>query len=297
MIGKIVRLILRIYNRIAEYIEYKYYILFSKNNLYKKKVQGSWMLLRTDDPGISKELLLTGVHEERTTAIVKKELKEGMNIIEVGANVGYYSLLESRLIGKAGTVYAIEPVPENFERLNENIIINNRDNIISYNFAISDHPGSADFFLTNESNWGSMVDPASDFISTSMTEKLQERHNEKITVQTKTVDEFVKNQGITEVNLIRMDIEGYEIQALNGMKELLDSSTNLRLLIEVHNKIFTNPKESLGPTFDMLLKYGFMPKILIAKEDEHYDIEPNQFIDIITSYKDICCHLLMEKVK
>ena len=129
-----------------------------------------------------------------------------------------------------------------------------------------------------------------------MTEKLQERVNDKITVQTKTVDQFVKDQGITEVNLIRMDIEGYEIQALNGMKELLDSSTNLKLLIEVHNKIFTNPKESLGPTFDMLLKYGFMPKILIAKEDEYYDIEPNQFIDIITSYKDICCHLLMEKL-
>tara|TARA_B100001750_G_C15513174_1_gene605103 strand:+ start:815 stop:1708 length:894 start_codon:yes stop_codon:yes gene_type:complete len=296
MLGKLKRLLIRIFNKVRDKLRYSFYVLFSENGVYKKKVQGSWMLLKTDDPGISKELLLTGVHEERTTAIVKKELDKGMTIIEVGANIGYYSLLESRIIGEKGVVHAIEPVPDNFQKLTSNIELNNKSNIIPYNFAISNKAGSADFFLTDESNWGSMVDPKSDFISKSMSTKLQKRHKDKISVETKTLDQFVKDEEIQEVNLVRMDIEGYEIQALDGMKRLLQDSTNLRLLIEVHNKIFTDPKDALGPTFEMLLGYGFEPKILIAKKDELYNIEPNQFVDTITSYKDICCHLLMEKI-
>ena len=296
MLGKIKRLIVRISLKLMDAIEYKYYSVFSDNGFYKKEIQGSLMYLKTDDPGISKELLLTGVHEERTTEMVKRELKTGMKIIEVGANIGYYSLLEASIIGDRGKVFAIEPVVENYDLLKSNIKLNNSGNIIPYNFAISDKAGKGDFFLTDESNWGSMVDPESDFISPSMTKKLQKRHNEKITVETKTLDDFIEDEGIDEVNLIRMDIEGYEIQALNGMKKTLESSRNLRLLIEVHNKIFTDPKESLGPTFDMLIDFGYKPKVLLAKKDEHYDIDPEKFTSLITSYKDICCHLLMEKV-
>ena len=140
-----------------------------------------------------------------------------------------------------------------------------------------------------------MVDPSSDKISKTMSDKLKIRHNNKIKVKAISIDDFVKENNIKEVNFIRMDIEGYEIEAIKGMKNTLKSNANISLLIEIHNKIFSDVKKSYGPTFEFLLNNGFKPKILIAKQDEYYDIKEENFIDLICSYKDICSHLLMTK--
>tara|TARA_Y100000741_G_scaffold363815_1_gene352971 strand:+ start:3993 stop:4883 length:891 start_codon:yes stop_codon:yes gene_type:complete len=292
---KIFRVIKNVLYKYFKKLEYLYYKILSDKGFYIKKIQGSRMKLNVNDPGISKELLLYGFHEERTTNIVKKIIKPGMNLIELGANVGYYTLLESRLLNGKGKIFAIEPVPENFTSLNDNIKLNDHKNIETFNLAISDKKGEFDFFLTNESNWGSMVDPSSDKISKTMSDKLKIRHNNKIKVKAISIDDFVKENNIKEVNFIRMDIEGYEIEAIKGMKNTLKSNGNISLLIEIHNKIFSDVKKSYGPTFEFLLNNGFKPKILIAKQDEYYDIKEENFIDLICSYKDICSHLLMTK--
>jgi len=270
--------------------------LRSRNGLFLKKIQSSKMYLDINDPGISKELLLTGVHEKRTTDLIKSELEEGMVVIDIGSNLGYYCLIEAQIVGNQGKVYALEPVPRNFEILSKNIIINGYKNIKSHCLAVSDKSGIADLFLTGASNWGSMIDLNSKNTSNYMKSKMTQLNQGVIKVKAVSIDDFLEKETVHNVNLIRMDIEGHEINAIKGMEKTLKKSPSpLKLLIEVHNKLFDNPEESLTSTFEKLLLFGFKPKVLIAKKDIFHNIKNEEFIKILCSYKTICCHLLMEK--
>ena len=286
----------KMFKKVKEAFLLSYVKLQASNGLFLKTVQGSKMYLDLSDPGISKELLLTGVHEKRTTDLIKNELEEGMIVVDIGSNLGYYCLLEALIVGNQGKVYALEPVPKNFKILSKNININSYKNIKSYCLAVSDKSGTADFFLTAASNWGSMIDLNSENTSEYMKGKMEQLNRGVIKVKTVSIDDFLKKENVHNVNLIRMDIEGHEINAIKGMEKTLKSNSSpIKLLIEVHNKLFNNLEKSLTPTFEKLLLFGFKPKVLIAKKDLFHNIKNEEFIRILCSYKTICCHLLMEK--
>ena len=126
--------------------------------------------------------------------------------------------------------------------------------------------------------------------------KMTSLERERIVVRSKTIDQFVQEENIEKVNLIRMDIEGYEIQALRGMKKTLrDMPSPMKLLLEVHNKHFEDPSEALAPTFQNLIDLGFRPKVLIAKREMFRDVAPESFVDLLCSFRTICCHVLLER--
>lgn len=151
----------------------------SKNNRFIfKEVNESHMLLDTNDHGISSELIFKGIREPLSTEFFKGEIKEGDICIDIGANIGYYALLESRLVGKNGKVYAIEPVPKNTNLLKRNIEINNYSNIEVFQIAIGDKNGSGFINLFNGSNFHSM-NKANIFASKS-----------RIPIQIATLDKF-----------------------------------------------------------------------------------------------------------
>ena len=281
----------KMFKKVKEAFLLSYAKLQASNGLFLKTVQGSKMYLDLSDPGISKELLLTGVHEKRTTDLIKNELEEGMVVIDIGSNLGYYCLLEALIVGNQGKVYALEPVPKNFEILSKNIIINGYKNIKSHCLAVSDKSGITDFFLTEASNWGSMIDLNSKKTSNYMKSRMKQLNQGVIKVETVSIDDFLEKENVHNVNLIRMDIEGHEINAI----KLRKSPSPIKLVIEVHNKLFNNLEKSLTPTFEKLLLFGFKPKVLIAKKDIFHNIKNEEFIRILCSYKTICCHLLMEK--
>jgi len=231
-----------------------------------KTIQGSKMFINIKDPGISQELLMTGVHEPRTTDLIKSVLKPGMKIIELGANVGYYTLIEAGIIGNEGLIYAFEPVIENYFNLQKNVTINNYNNVLFYNIAISDIEGKQEFTTTTASNWGSMVDHESDDKSDWVKERIGHIYKDSFEVETITIDNFLANQKEEEINLIRMDIEGYEIEAINGMKNTIKKmQPPFYILMEVHNNVFKDPIKSLGPTFRFLDKENMKPVKIIAK--------------------------------
>ena len=99
-----------------------YYRCSSKEVI--KKIQGSKMLLDLRDKGIHKDLFLYGCREPECTKIVQKELCEGMKVVDIGANIGYYALMEAQIVGDSGKIYAIEPEPRNFRMLERNIEMN-----------------------------------------------------------------------------------------------------------------------------------------------------------------------------
>jgi len=218
-------------------------------------VNGSKMFLVPNDKGISPELLVFKIHEPLHTKLIKKEIKQGMTCLDVGSNIGYYASLESNLVGENGKVLCIEPSPTNFQYLKKNLKLNESSNTETYNFACGDKDGSIKFLVSGSSNWSRVLDneliPVDD-----KTEKI-------IDVPIKKIDSFLNDFPETKIDLIRMDIEGYELHAFKGMTKTIERFKPL-LIIEVHKMFLgiSNTKELL---YD-LKKNGYKIKYFIPRE-------------------------------
>ena len=181
------------------------------------------------DKGISSELIIHKIHEPLTTSLIIKKLTKGMNCIDIGSNIGYYAILESSKIGDNGLVWSIEPSPQNFETLSKNVILNQRKNIKCYNIAIGDENGKIDFLISEKSNW-SKIKNKIDHI---------ENGDKIIQVDIMTLDSFSEKNEIKKVDLLRMDVEGYERNIIEGSMNFLEKFKPI-LMIEVHKMIMGN---------------------------------------------------------
>ena len=121
-------------------------------------VNGYKMYLLKDDPGLSRVLAKKGIWEKATTEMVKNTIKPGMTVIDIGANLGYYALLESEASWPSGKVYAIEPVEQNYETLLKNIELNKAHNIMPFKLAIGSANVAWEMLLSCNSNHGTFMD-------------------------------------------------------------------------------------------------------------------------------------------
>ena len=240
-----------------------YYWLYSKlhkNKLIIREVQGSKMHLNLDDFGLSKQLFLNGIREPECTRIMKEQLKPGMTIAEVGANIGYYALMEASIIGNKGKIYAIEPFPPNYELLKKNIEINSYDKIVDlHNIAISNQPGKTKLFVKDKHNLCNMLD-------TDVGEGFVE-------VETKTLDDFITGKKLPD--MIRMDIEGYEYYVLDGMKKTLKDCDQCKMFIEVHPFQMQEKGLDYKKPIKMLFDNGFRPTHIVK---EHGPMKEESFV-------------------
>lgn len=217
--------------KIVKAVIYYLYDSIKKRNLDFKqenivRVNDYQMKIIPNDKGISSELMIYGNHEPLTTQIILKELDEGMNCLDIGSNIGYYALLESKKIGHSGKVWAIEPSPENFSTLEENIKLQNVENIKAFNFAIGDENGEVEFVISKKSNW-SKVKSKNDSI---------ELDDKIINVPLKTLDSFSIENNLKRVDLLRMDVEGYENKIILGSMQFL-KQFKPTVMIEIHKRI------------------------------------------------------------
>jgi FkbM family methyltransferase len=185
-------------------------------------VHGDALTVLSGDQGISRELSVYQIHEPLTTELVKQFLKPGMNVVDIGGNLGYYALLEAQMVGDTGRVIAIEPVASNFAQLSRNVAANGYRNIILENVAIGTINGSAPIYLSNKSNWHSLHPVPWE--------------TREVTVRVSTLDSLLARYELPSLDLIRMDLEGYEIEVIRGMKSTIKKYSP-RLLIELHPQV------------------------------------------------------------
>lgn len=204
---------------------------FKNNRFIVKEINESKMYLDIKDNGISAELLFKGIREPFSTEFFKNEIKKGDICVDIGANIGYYALLESRLVGDKGKVYAIEPVPENIKLLKRNIEINQYSNIDIFQLAIGDRNDSGFIYLFNGSNLHSMNKNIS----------FESKHS--LPVKIITLDKFLEDKPYP--NIIRMDTEGYEEEIIKGMEKTLSVQKPLKIFIEFHCCLLTDGGVSL----------------------------------------------------
>lgn len=226
----------------VEYLPLKIMFLFSRKGKIVKKVQGSRMILDLNDIGISRELAIYGVHEKNSTAQVKKIIKPGMKILEVGANVGYYALLETRLAGPSGHLYALEPSPYNFDLLTKNLRLNGLKNYDLYQTAAGALPGKAKFLLSGRSNLSTFIER-------------EDLTGEEIDVDVIKLDDFLRDK---EADFIRMDVEGYEREILKGAEGVLNSDKKPKyFFIEVHSELLHKKNSSAREIVEFLGRHGY----------------------------------------
>ena len=159
-------------------------------------------------------------YEKETTRLFRRLIRPGMVIIDVGAHVGYYTLIAAKQAGPTGKVYAFEPEPENHALLLKNIELNGYENVVAVKSAVSNHAGSTTLYLTGLDNGRHSV----------YQHDLPARGS--VEVPTTTIDDFLEAQGWPEVNLVKVDVEGAELEVLAGMDRLLRESEGIRLILE-----------------------------------------------------------------
>ena len=180
-----------------------------------------------DKQGISSELLSFRTHEPVTTELVSQTIKLGMTCLDIGGNIGYYALLESLAVGQHGKVIAIEPSPDNFKYLQNNLKLQNATNVESFNFAAGNKNGFVNFLIYEETSNSCLVVP----------EGQEDRWPGKIIkVPVKQIDSFIDELGIKKIDFVRMDVEGYEFHILEGMRQTIQKFKPM-FQIEVHKNI------------------------------------------------------------
>lgn len=216
-------------------------------------VNGYKLQVIPGDLGISSELLMFKTHEPLTTKLLSKELKKGMVCLDVGGNIGYYTLFESNIVGENGKVIAIEPSPPNFQHLKKNLEIQNTENVDAYNFAAGDKDGEINFLVYEESN-GSFTIP--DGETTDLPGEL-------IKVQAKRLDTFLDELKQDHVDFVRMDVEGYESHIIGGMTNTIKKSKPM-FQIEVHASIMG--KEGTKKFLKTFQDFGYEAKYYVPRD-------------------------------
>jgi FkbM family methyltransferase len=147
-----------------------------------------------------------GAYERELVQLMKRTLKSGMTVVDVGANIGYLSALASGLVGNTGQVHAFEPMPQNVSRLRQNLSAFRWARL--YPCAVGEAPGKATIcFDESESGWASLL----------ITDDLKCRAE----VDVIRLDDWARDAAITRVDFVKMDIEGGEFRALRGAQEML----------------------------------------------------------------------------
>ena len=177
-----------------------------------------------DGPGML--IWKQGCPEPETIALLERVLKPGMVFVDVGAYVGQFTILASRLVSLGGTVHSFEPTPDVFKQLRRNVLSNRCSNVRCNDLAISDTTGHADLFIYpgshNQNSLRELVPSASP----------------SIRVKVGTLDDYGPFETLQRIDVIKLDVEGNELPVLRGATHLLHRFAPL-LVVEISRHQFT----------------------------------------------------------
>lgn len=157
-----------------------------------------------------------GVWEPGETALLLGWLAPGMTFVDIGAHVGYYSVLAARRVSPGGLVYAFEPSPRNYELLLANVWRNGLTNVVCFPWAVSDHMGFLDLFLDERNTGDNRI--------------FQDGRGPGVSVRAVALDALPSIR--PPIDVVKIDVQGSEEAVIDGMKHLLSRSPNARVTLE-----------------------------------------------------------------
>ena len=176
------------------------------------------VVLNPDDPVVSGALHF-GVYEKAETKFFQTACRKGMTFLDVGANIGYYTALAARAVGPTGKIIALEPDPESFKYLEQTIVANGTENVQAFPVAASDASATLPLYISADNRGDN---------------RLYAPGGTRPQVEVKAVaaDALLAENKIDTVDLIKIDVQGYEPKVIAGLHDTISRSPNLTLLTE-----------------------------------------------------------------
>ena len=232
--------------------EYRGFQLQKHGDIYT--IFGTKMYLHRHDIFISRDL---GTHlfwEIDESKELQKYIKKGMSVVDIGANIGYYTILFSKWVGSEGKVFSFEPDPENFKLLLNNISANQCKNVIAEQKAISNNSGTDLLYLDKEN------------LGDHRTFRVLENDagRKRVKIETIKFDSFLNSN--QKIDLVKMDIQGSEMRALEGMKETIKRNKEMLIFTEFWPYAIEKSGYSPKDFLETLIQLGF--QIFTLKEDK-----------------------------
>jgi FkbM family methyltransferase len=169
-----------------------------------------------------------GLAEAPIQRLLAQRLRPGDAFYDLGANVGFFTLIAGRLVGPSGRVYAFEPAPTTAAFLRENVERNGFRHVEVFEHAVAATSGTAELLVAP----GSLLSRLSAVEGPRVTVS-PEQAVERVAVPTVALDDFIATQGLRPPTFVKIDVEGAEIEAVHGMRETLARHRPV-LLCELH---------------------------------------------------------------
>jgi FkbM family methyltransferase len=199
--------------------------------------------------------------------------------MDVGANQGFFTILASQRLGKKDGVFAFEPSPREFARLKRNIWLNRCANVTLENIAISSREGVTEFYmcLGNQGSFSSIRPQAADVTA----------RRKLIQVPVTTLDIYVRKKSIESIDLIKVDVEGGELEVLKGADDIMNYSNRTLWMCEIEDGRMQQWGYKARDVFDFLndCRYSWysvtadgnlMPLSLVEQSNNNFVAVPNE---------------------
>jgi FkbM family methyltransferase len=196
---------------------------------------------------IAREVCLTGMYEPPVTRIFQQQLAPGGTVVDAGANWGYFSLLVAPSVGPSGMVIALEPDPRQFDALSRNVALNRFTQITPLRVAVGAREGQATLigYEDDEANRG--VSRIADAATSG----------QRFEVRCATLDALTAASPARRVDLVKIDVEGSEWDALSGMRDGLASRHYGAIVLELHPDLLRARGADAAACVRMLLDHGY----------------------------------------
>ena len=257
-----------------------------KNKLINLTVHGIESSLKTNyaqvwagkmflHPNDAFRLSIYGIHGTHDFKIIKNNVKDGDNVIDLGANIGYFTLILAKLVGPTGKVFAFEPDPRNLALLKKNVEYNNYKNVIIVPKAVSNVNDKCTLYVGQKTFGQNRI---------YKPEKTKTQKFVPIDSETVRLDDFFKtNNLLDKISFIKMDIEGSEFLALSGMKEILKLNKNIKIFTEVETSYLEDAGSSYDQFMDVLTENNFTFSLADNRNEVLIKVDRSQLKKILSS--------------
>lgn len=259
-------------------------VFFRKFFLFKNSLKGEFnfdglkFLHDKSDTSVASSVLINGTYEPELLNEIYKTLKTGYCFIDGGANIGFFSLIASKIVGQTGTVISFEPTPLTHTYLKKNININNASNITISKYGLSSSKKQLPFQMFSN--------PEGNSIISNKVCKLTDE-NEIIQIKTISIDEFCKENKISRIDLIKLDIEGQELEAIKGAKKVLSENHSIKIIFELNIAGNKHGIDFAKKIFDELIKLNFSNfQTLLNPRNNINDLNDNKNVKLLKKITD-----------
>lgn len=229
---------------------------------------------------VFRSVFVKGIYDPNLVVVVNALLPTKGVFFDVGSNMGYCSLLMSKAVGEDGKVFAIEPSERDFLRLVDNVNINRLNNINVYRLAISDQIGKVNISIAPEER--SALNTLGTEFSNKGLEKISIEE-----VDSTTLDAFVEKEEISHIDVIKMDIEGSELKALNGARNIIEKYRPA-LIIGINKNSLKANNSSVEDIEKVLRELRY--KVYYLIETPFFALKETTRLDQVEGNQVICIH-------